>query len=317
MGIEAQEMKTKSPPKKKSGRKATPPPLVFVDTNILLDFYRFQTDAGPSLLDKLKQLRGRLIMTYQVEMEFKKNRQTVMLNSLSGLKNPDGAIQVPRFLSDTKAVQGINTNRDKIAKQVSKLHSQLDNALRNPLQNDSVYASLQHFFRSEDELNLGRDKPSRFEIRRLARKRWLLGYPPRKSNDTSIGDAVNWEWIIRCASNCTAGVIIISRDSDFGVTHRGESFLNDWLNQEFHSRVAQGRPISLYARLTEGLKAASIQPTPAEITAEEEVSSSRPSADTEPNSQSPNLPSDSITNAILQYVIAARKLRNTPPESAG
>lgn len=311
----------KSTKKKTRRKKAALPPLVFIDTNILLDFYRYQNDAGPTLLKKLEDLKDRLIMTYQVEMEFKKNRQKVMLDSLSGLKNPDGNIQAPRFLADAKAMRGISTNRSKISAQIKKLHSQLDHALRNPQQKDPVYQSLQRLFHKTDDLNLNRDKDIRFNIRRLARKRFVLGYPPRKSSDTSIGDAVNWEWIVHCAMQSTAGIIIISRDSDYGATHRNESFLNDWLNQEFHARVAKGRPISLYSKLTDGLRAAAIEPTSEEVAAEDQIATLRPAIDdnaAEDRVTTSQPGSEVMLRAISEWLAAARKndtgLRIPPTE---
>ena len=55
--------------------------LVFVDTNILLDFYRFRRESGLVLLQRFDKIHDRLITTYQVEMEFKKNRQRVILDA--------------------------------------------------------------------------------------------------------------------------------------------------------------------------------------------------------------------------------------------
>ena len=46
----------------------------FVDTNIFLDFYRTGNEASLSLLEKLKAVKDRILSTYQVEMEFLKNR---------------------------------------------------------------------------------------------------------------------------------------------------------------------------------------------------------------------------------------------------
>src|SRR5580765_7471463 len=43
--------------------------------------------------------------------------------------------------------------------------------------------------------------------------------PPRKPNDTSMGDAINWEWIVECAKTLNGSVIIVSRDRDYGVTY--------------------------------------------------------------------------------------------------
>jgi hypothetical protein len=49
-------------------------------------------------------------------------------------------------------------------------------------------------------------------------------------------------------------VIIVSRDSDFGVTYGGRSILNDWLYREFKERVSLKRDVCLTQRLTDALK---------------------------------------------------------------
>ena len=54
--------------------------LVFIDTNIYLDFYRVRgTDATLSILKHFDENHDRIITTSEVEMEYKKNRQRVTL----------------------------------------------------------------------------------------------------------------------------------------------------------------------------------------------------------------------------------------------
>lgn len=90
-----------------------------------------------------------------------------------------------------------------------------------------------------------------------------MGYPPRKNDDNSIGDAVHWEWIISCAQNSTKDIIIVTRDSDFGAIVKGESFLNDWLAKEFKERVSRKRKIFLTDKLATAFKAIKLPVTKA------------------------------------------------------
>jgi rRNA-processing protein FCF1 len=58
--------------------------LIVVDTNILLDFYNVRgRESGLSILKHIDDNRDRFITTNQVEMEFKKNRQRVIVDSLA------------------------------------------------------------------------------------------------------------------------------------------------------------------------------------------------------------------------------------------
>jgi hypothetical protein len=73
-------------------------------------------------------------------------------------------------------------------------------------------------------------------------------------DDTSMGDGFNWEWMIHCAIEKQAELVIVSRDADYGVILEKEAYINDHLRQEFQERVSKKRKIVLYTRLSEALK---------------------------------------------------------------
>jgi hypothetical protein len=255
--------------------KAKPTALIFIDTNIFLDFYRVRGDTGGlSLLDHVETNRPAIITTGQVEVEFKRNRQRVVLESLKNFKGPDwGSLSAPAFLAEAKAIQALRKVRSTTDTQVKRMQKRIERVLRTPATHDRVYIVAQRLFRHASPYNLDRSKKIRLRIRSLARKRFALGYPPRKENDLSLGDAINWEWLIHCAveSRCKR-VIIVSRDSDYGVRHqKGGPILNDWLHQEFRERVSRQRELILTDRLAEGFKAASIAVTDAEVKAEKRL----------------------------------------------
>lgn len=247
--------------------------LVFVDTNIFLDFYRLRgREKNLSILDHVGEHQEHFIITSQVEMEFKKNRQRVILDSYERIRPPtfEDLSQLPAFLSDSKQSKAVETHSKKVKGLTKKLRARTERVLKKPTLYDPVYKAAQRLFIFSSPYNLDRNKKIRFKVRNLARKRFMLGYPPRKANDTSMGDAVNWEWIIHCATESGKNIVIVSRDSDFGVTFGGEPVLNDWLAQEFHKRVSKKRKIVLTNRLSAGLKAAEIGVTKTEIDVEEE-----------------------------------------------
>src|SRR5262249_10273500 len=120
-------------------------------------------------------------------------------------------------------------------------------------------------------ITLSRDNPCKRLIIRRAFRRFLHGCPPRKKSDTSIGDAINWEWIIECASVCQSEIHIVSRDSDYGITLDGKSYLNDHLRQEFKERVSKKRNIFLHTKLSEALKKFEVTVTQAEEKEESDI----------------------------------------------
>ncbi|TGK01812.1 PIN domain-containing protein [Leptospira langatensis] len=231
------------------------PKLLFVDTNILLDFYRVRdSKVSKELINKLIQSKDKLILTEQVEMEFKKNRQKAILETIKSIKSPnwDGLI-IPPIMEDSDPSRVLNKTREQSKKQIQNLKKRIMDILVAPSSKDSVFTGMNKIFEYQSDLNLNRGNKLKYTVRKLARKRFALGFPPRKDSEISLGDAINWEWIIYCAKEKSADVIIVSRDSDFGISYENHTVINDWLHKEFKERVGY-KKIILSNKLTEGLK---------------------------------------------------------------
>lgn len=229
--------------------------MLFIDTNILLDFYRIGGVSADRQLRLLEKHKASLILTNQVWMEFLKNRQKVIVATIKDIKKPD-KMSFPPIVSGYQPAKTAQKQLDSAVKGHAKVREKIEAILRDPAHNDPVYQSLKRLFDGSGPFVAGRNHDHRFRIRNLARKRAVLGYPPRKDSDVSIGDAVNWEWVIHCAkeSNDLHNVMIVSRDTDYGVTIGEEGFLNDWLKKEFKERVSRKRKILLTQKLTVALK---------------------------------------------------------------
>jgi PIN domain len=130
------------------------------------------------------------------------------------------------------------------------------------------------FHRKDDDLILTRDTKDdekRKSVRERAERRFMHGCPPRKSDDTSFGDALNWEWMIDCAKAKDGELVIVSRDADYGSTYDGKSYINDHLWHEFSARVSRKRDLLLYAKLSDALKHFNVAVTPAQVNAERQL----------------------------------------------
>lgn len=229
--------------------------IVFVDTNIFLDFYRKEGSEAVKQIEALKRHREKLIFSDQVLMEFMKNRQVVISSSLRELRRPE-TISLPPYLRELSHNAQMKKEVEALQRRVKSITEKASKILTDPKRNDLVFRDILDLFNQGGQFFLKRDDPRRFSIRRRATKRFFLGYPPRKASDTSIGDAFNWEWIIECAKTCknNSHVMIVSRDGGFGIRADKTSHLNDWLQKEFSERVAKRRKILLTARLTDALK---------------------------------------------------------------
>ena len=246
-------------------------PLLFIDTNIFLDFYRVRNDAGISLLSRIDKLHASIITTCQVEMEFKKNRQRVINESVAGLKAPEITLATPAFLSGAKTVTKLKARIKDVQKRVKRLQERTLATLQNPKTHDLIYQATQRLFTDPATLNLRRDSKEYPQVWRKALRRFLEGRPPRKAGDTSAGDAINWEWIVLCIERAERDVIVVSRDADYGLTLDGKGYANDWLTEEFRARAGKKRKLILVDRLSAALKLVDIKVTPAEVTSESNV----------------------------------------------
>lgn len=72
--------------------------------------------------------------------------------------------------------------------------------------------------------------------------------------------------------------MIVTRDSDYGITFDKQSILNDWLAKEFRERVKKKRKLLLTDRLSTALKLASIPVTKQEVATEKALISARRAA---------------------------------------
>jgi hypothetical protein len=237
--------------------------IIFIDTNIFLDFYRISSsDVSMKYLEQIEQHKDIIIISSQVEMEFKKNRQKVILEGLAEFRKvTDIRLSIPPIVQDTKSVDMLKTSKKSLEDQHKKLVDKISNIFIDPAKHDPVYKTFNTIFQNKSDINLNRDNERRVIIRELAQKRFNLGYPPRKKEDNSFGDAINWEWIIECAINTKKHIIIVTRDADYGAKYNKQPYLNDWLRQEFNQRVGARRKIFLTDRLSEAFKLVKIPVT--------------------------------------------------------
>lgn len=235
--------------------------LIFIDTNIFLDFYKASGRDQLTLLDHLDKNHARIITTEQVEMEYKRSRLRVISAALSEHKLPgqDLLPPVPTFLEAADATRMLKKHHKQLKEASKKITARMKMVQRDP-RSDPVYVVLQRLFKANGEFHLTRnqDKNTRRAVRCRARKRFLMGYPPRKKDDTSMGDAINWEWIIECAEKSGDDIVIVSRDSDFGAIDAKPPILNDWLRHEFNERLTRKRKIKLTTLLSDAYKEAGI-----------------------------------------------------------
>ena len=92
-------------------------PLLFIDTNIYLDFYRASGSSDFKLLDRLEKVHDKIISSAQVEMEFQKNRQKRIRDAFQGLK-----------LEDRPEIPGLFVN-STLGEEIQKMLAEIEKKL--------------------------------------------------------------------------------------------------------------------------------------------------------------------------------------------
>jgi hypothetical protein len=113
--------------------------LLFVDTNIWLDFYRAQNEAYLGLLEKVEALKPKILVTHQLETEYKKNRQAVIIASIE-LLQAHRLKKVPSVgvLAQAKQFKMLGQDIDKANGRIKKLQDRLIAMLAEPSKKDTL-----------------------------------------------------------------------------------------------------------------------------------------------------------------------------------
>ncbi len=157
--------------------------LLFIDTNIFLDFYRqVGRESDLSILKHIGQHHDRIITTRQVEMEFKKHRQRLIANSLAEIKAPDwSGLKLPAYLASSCQASGLSQAQTRIKQLVETIQKRGRRVFEKPTRPDPVYKVVQRLFTANTPYNLLRSKEKEWKRAiRLAWRRFLLGYPPAR-----------------------------------------------------------------------------------------------------------------------------------------
>ena len=95
--------------------------LIFIDTNIFLDFYRSSTELYTKQLAALERHKDLIIICDQVRMEFLKNRQKVIQSSIQEFKALSPP-QVPTILRDLQASTMLRNKSKEANEQLKKVY---------------------------------------------------------------------------------------------------------------------------------------------------------------------------------------------------
>jgi len=180
---------------------------VFIDTNILLNFFHFTKDELDSLNDIFASHEhgsATVHLTEQVCNEFKRNREARIKDALRKFKETKFLPQFPSFMKGYDEYGQIRI----MSNELRELQKTILEKVEADISSKDLVADrlIEQIFMSSEIV------PLTTQIYENASMRSALGNPPGKND--SIGDAVNWVIVLDSVPN-GEDIHIISEDGDF------------------------------------------------------------------------------------------------------
>ena len=218
---------------------------LFIDTNIFLSFFHFTSDD----LEELKKLSVLiekkeiiLFLPDQVITEFYRNRENKIADAIKRLKDQRLNFQFPQFCKDYPQYLELR----RLQREYERIHSDLvakslaDIDEKNLKADSIILPIIGH------AIKITCDK----DIIQLARERMEIGNPPgKRGKDDSLGDAINWEALIKGANK--QDISFISDDGDY-CSPLDDSKFNAFLLQEWQAK--KGSSLIFYKNLSNFFK---------------------------------------------------------------
>ena len=181
--------------------------VVFIDTNIYLNFYKFShadLSTLKSLFDFAEKKHIRIVTTELLKDEFDRNRNARLKEALSTFNS----IKIQEIPTLFKNCKGLYDDLIEAKKCFEKAHGQLGEEIKEQSISESLEADIliRKVFQASKYIKLS-DSIYKQAMFRMRKKN-----PPGKNKE--LGDRINWESILqKITKKCK--LVIISDDGDF------------------------------------------------------------------------------------------------------
>ena len=180
---------------------------IFIDTNIFLSFYHLTNDD----LEELRKLKvlletGEIVLHLpkQTVDEYWRNRENKIAESLKSLKNQKYNLSFPALCKDYDEYNSLR----ELQKKFENEHSTLVTKISNDIESNSLKADIviEELFEKAIVIISSEELVARSQFR------MSVGNPPGKND--SLGDAINWEALIKHVPQ-NEDLYLIADDRDY------------------------------------------------------------------------------------------------------
>lgn len=199
-----------------------------VDTNVLLDLYRYHEDTRDAILKSLNQFEGRVWLSHQVSEEFFRNRNKVILSSGSAFSEAEKSVNEMSSISDEQ-VNALLKNRIIPNDVATRLKESLEGAFSNALKmiceareqypkyrdNDPILENISGLV--ADRIGESYSPEDLSTVHKEAKRRKDAQIPPGykdagKEGDRAYGDYTMWRQILDFAKSSGKAVIFVTSE---------------------------------------------------------------------------------------------------------
>lgn len=218
---------------------------VFLDANVLLDFYRYGLDDLSQIEKLLALMEGEEIVIYSNQLlrdEVNRGREAELSQSFEALRKFKFELKLPNYCSGLAEVEPLLDS----LKNANKHHQILVQAVQAELYNKTLAADklITKLFEKTVDITI---TPALLE---RASQRQQFNNPPRKRKD-SIGDSLHWESLLSLERILRLN--LISRDADFA-SEIEPTKLKDFLRSEWIEAHGTSARVDLYKSLVDFFK---------------------------------------------------------------
>lgn len=180
---------------------------IFIDTNIILDFYRINNkNSINEILKEIKKYKKYFISTKQSQDEFLRNRDRTITDFIEEIKKQNYKVHINNVIATLDSYTEYHDSIIKANTNTRKIIEELNKLIENP-DIDLIYK----IYLDLNETAYNRTN----EIIERAYRRKIIGNPPTSKKET-CGDEIIWETLLDC---CNDDLIIVSRDSTFSTNY--------------------------------------------------------------------------------------------------
>lgn len=226
----------------KSKKEMLTTSLIVLDTNILLDVFRYKMSTSKEFFDALQEYKDSLWLPYQVGVEFFRNKDKVSSDYSSNIKN-----LISKINSSKKTIENEINNKNKLIPELDDIQKMLDenvNALNSKLKEIEAKCKKEYdLYNSIKENNIVSlfedriiDKPSDevyeqiiIEGDKRIKNKIAPGYKDSKKQDYYKDYQINGDYII------FASMIELSKAKNKDVIFISGDVKEDWLNDDKES----------------------------------------------------------------------------------